>query len=84
MSQRVDACRWDVRCCEDVEWQAENGVDSLDHGSRQPFYHILVDLRDWEDGNPQNAIAYVPEEVLMPAAVSCATANCCLQGRHPA
>ena len=74
--QDIDACRWDVRCCEDEEWQAENGVDGLKHGSKQPFYHILVDLRDWEDGNPQTAIAYVPEEVLMPAAVSCPTADC--------
>lgn len=63
-------CRWDVRCCEDEDWQSDNSVDSLAAGSAQPFYHILVDLRDWEDGNPQTAITYVPEELLTPPEVS--------------
>ncbi len=62
-------CRWDVQCCEGDEWQVENGVASLSAGPRQPFYHVLVDLRDWEGSDPQTAIAYVPEEVLSPPEV---------------
>lgn len=53
-----------MRCCEDEEWQSTNSIDSLAAGTAQPFYHVLVDLRDWEDGNPQAAITYVPEELL--------------------
>ncbi len=63
-------CRWDVRGCEDEDWQSDNSVDSLAAGSAQPFYHILVDLRDWEGGSPQTAITYVPEELLTPPEVS--------------
>ncbi len=58
-----------MRCCEDGEWQAENGIDSLAGGPCQTFYHVLVDLRDWEGGNPQTAISYVAEELLSPPEV---------------
>lgn len=58
-------CGWDVKCCEDERWQQENEVDSLQNGASQPFYHVLVDARDWE-GSPENSIGYLAEELLIP------------------
>ncbi|KAK9814484.1 hypothetical protein WJX72_006640 [[Myrmecia] bisecta] len=56
-------CGWDVCCCEAEAWQEGSGIAQLQHGSSQPFYHVLVDDRDWPflDRAP---VAYVPEELL--------------------
>jgi hemimethylated DNA binding protein len=37
---------WDIQCCEDEEWVAANGGPAL--RKDQPFYHVVVDERDWE------------------------------------
>eukprot|EP00887_Chlorella_sp_A99_P007314 scaffold2.g7314.t1 len=57
-------CGWDVSCCEGAEWQARAGVDALERGAAQPFYHVLVDTRDWPEDPDQPPVAYVPEERL--------------------
>ena len=59
-------CRWDQRCCETEQWQQRAGVGGLRRGAEQPFYHVLVDQRDWPKGaSAQSAmLAYVPEELL--------------------
>lgn len=38
---------WDARCCEGEEWVAASGAAGLAQGLAQPFYHVLVDQRDW-------------------------------------
>ena len=40
------------------------GVKDLQRGDRRPWYHLLVDLRDWAAVSAEYAIAYVPEELL--------------------
>eukprot|EP01026_Neomeris_dumetosa_P029319 TRINITY_DN2376_c0_g1_i5.p1 TRINITY_DN2376_c0_g1~~TRINITY_DN2376_c0_g1_i5.p1 ORF type:complete len:256 (-),score=46.72 TRINITY_DN2376_c0_g1_i5:145-912(-) len=56
---------WDTQCCESEEWSQQNGVKNLKAGSCQPFYHLLVDNRDWEIDNPEvPPVAYAPEETL--------------------
>jgi hemimethylated DNA binding protein len=42
------------------------GIDDLEHGRAQPFYHVLVDQRDEEKvGHPsQNGLQYVAQELL--------------------
>ena len=59
--------RWDDRCCETEEWQRRAGVDGLRRGPEQPFYHVLIDQRDWTKGGvtPNAMLAYVPEEMLV-------------------
>ena len=59
-------CRWDDRCCETEEWQRRAGVSGLRRGPEQPFYHVLVDQRDWAKGTatPDAMLAYVAEEML--------------------
>lgn len=39
-------------------------MEDLQRGDRQPWYHLLVDLRDWAAVSAEYAIAYVPEELL--------------------
>ncbi len=58
--------RWDDRCCETEEWQRRAGVGGLRRGPEQPFYHVLVDQRDWAKGTatPDAMLAYVAEEML--------------------
>ena len=60
----LSPCRFDVHCCEEEAWQQQSGVPGLARGPRQPFYHVLVDLQDWDDRPPQSALTYVPEELL--------------------
>lgn len=58
---------WDKNCCETEAWQAENGIDNLRIGTQQPFYHLLVDDRDWGAAGMDPArppAAYVAEELL--------------------
>ena len=39
----------------------------LRRGAEQPFYHVLVDQRDWPKGGAAQSsmLAYVPEELLV-------------------
>ncbi|GAX73816.1 hypothetical protein CEUSTIGMA_g1267.t1 [Chlamydomonas eustigma] len=37
---------WDPACQADEQWILRMGVDALDEGRNQPFYRVLVDLRD--------------------------------------
>ncbi|CAD7697105.1 unnamed protein product [Ostreobium quekettii] len=57
-------CGWDVQCCESTAWQADNSVDGLIAGLKQPFYHVLVDEREWSPNPNVAPVAYVPEEYL--------------------
>jgi heat shock protein HspQ len=65
-------CRWDVHCCEEEGWQEVTGVRSLKRGPAQPFYHVLVDSRDWGFDVEQPPVAYVAEELLADVEVGCA------------
>lgn len=62
--------RWDPACAETEEWQVNAGVDNLSKGKAQPFYQLLVDLRDWPytprkpGENPDIPLTYVAEELL--------------------
>ena len=38
-------------------WIRSNHVDSLKHGRKQPFYHVLADTRD-RPGSPVNYVAH--------------------------
>ncbi|KAG1670018.1 hypothetical protein FOA52_011174 [Chlamydomonas sp. UWO 241] len=54
---------FDLQCCESDVWVAAAGVEGK---VQQPFYHVLVDERDWsmdmDTGMPP--VAYVAEELL--------------------
>ena len=58
------ACRWDSECCENEKWKASADVLSLKNGEKQPFYHVLVDLRDWPADSSDVPVAYVAHEKL--------------------
>mmetsp|Transcript_25874 Transcript_25874/g.66704 ORF Transcript_25874/g.66704 Transcript_25874/m.66704 type:complete len:499 (+) Transcript_25874:102-1598(+) len=55
---------WDAQCCESDEWAEAAGVASLPRGSRQPFYQLLVDVRDWSFDYTLPPVAYVAEDFL--------------------
>lgn len=55
---------WDPQCCEDDDWMQKAGVDGLTRGTQQPFYHVLVDVRDWDFDASQPPVAYAAEEML--------------------
>ena len=76
--------RWDDRCCETEAWQCSAGVDGLRRGPEQPFYHVLIDQRDWAKGSstPNSMLAYVAEEMLVAPEVR--TCLVCLQTSSPA
>ena len=57
-------CSWDNSCCEDGKWQQSSGAADLQHCQQQPFYHLLVDSKDWEGSWAQPPIAYVAQELL--------------------
>jgi hemimethylated DNA binding protein len=60
---------WDACCLETPEWQrgarigsgggAETSADPF-----QPFYHVLVDARDWRGPEDSPPLAYVPQSRL--------------------
>ncbi|KAK9664788.1 hypothetical protein RND81_14G068300 [Saponaria officinalis] len=54
-------CGMDPVCCESSAWMETANVQSLSNGSNQPFYQVLVDVRE----NPDLLVAYVPEENLL-------------------
>ena len=39
---------WDEECGQDAQWQHAMAIHELEHGASQPFYHVLVDVRDRE------------------------------------
>lgn len=56
--------RWDSECCENEKWKASAYVPSLERGEKQPFYHVLVDSRDWPPDSSDVPVAYVAHEKL--------------------
>ena len=65
------ACRWDSECCENEKWKASADVSSLELGEKQPFYHVLVDSRDWPADSSDVPVAYVAHEKLYAPEVRC-------------
>jgi len=55
---------WDAQCCESEEWVATSGAAALPKGTKQPYYHVLVERRDWEYDAYQPPVAYVAQEQL--------------------
>lgn len=64
---------WDACCLETPEWQAAAGISSSsssgseseeDATAFQPFYHVLVDARDWEGPEGSPPLLYVPQSRL--------------------
>ena len=49
---------WDAQCCEADEWAEAAGVSALSKGPKQPFYQILVDVRDWSFDFALPPVAY--------------------------
>lgn len=62
---------WDAICCEGDDWKAKAGVEALQHGALQPFYHVLVDERDWTPDSQESLVAYVAQEKLIAPQVVC-------------
>jgi hemimethylated DNA binding protein len=56
---------WDRECKQGDEWCKRTGVDELSKGRVQPFYHVLVDMRD----QPEPQMSYVAQESLEAADV---------------
>lgn len=52
------------------DWQGEAGVASLERGSQQAFYHVLVDRRDWTAVEGTHPLTYIAEELLCGPEVS--------------
>jgi len=49
---------YDASCRQSDEWCRTMGIHTLHHGRDQPFYHVLVDVRD----RPGGHISYVAQE----------------------
>ncbi|RYY38328.1 heat shock protein HspQ, partial [archaeon] len=49
---------YDSRCQATAEWIETAHVNTLPHGVNQPFYHVLVDVRD----RPLATVAYVAQD----------------------
>jgi hemimethylated DNA binding protein len=60
---------WDNMCCESKEWIAASGADRLAGGLAQPFYHLLVDGRDWQWDPTDPPVAYAAQEMLTAPSV---------------
>lgn len=52
---------WDAQCCESEEWAEAAGVNQLPKGTKQPFYQLLVDMRDWSLDDALPPVAYAGE-----------------------
>lgn len=48
----------DLECSAPEGWQQQMKIDSLPEGRKQPFYHVLVDVRD----RPGGMSTYVAQE----------------------
>ena len=75
------ARRWDSECCENEKWKASADVSSLTRGEKQPFYHVLVDSRDWPADSSDVPVAYVAHEKLYAPEVM-PFHTCLLQGNQ--
>jgi hemimethylated DNA binding protein len=53
-------CGMDPLCCESSNWADAAGVNELPRGPNQPFYQVLVDVRE----EPSLMVSYVAEENL--------------------
>lgn len=65
---------WDAACRAGGEWVAATGTARLPHGAAQPFYHVLVDVRD----RPDAQVSYVAQDnivLLTPAQVAKASST---------
>ena len=51
-------------------------MDALQHGAQQPFYQVLVDVRDWPPQGPKDFVAYAAQEEVQAPQVSCAKNQC--------
>jgi F-box protein 21 len=49
---------YDLECLQTEDWMATMGVDDLEGGRSQPFYHVCVDGRD----RPGQQVTYVAQE----------------------
>ncbi|KAJ0724964.1 putative UVR domain, hemimethylated DNA-binding domain-containing protein [Helianthus annuus] len=58
---RAVICGMDPVCCETSAWMENAHVDQLTRGPDQPYYQVLVDVRE----DPNLLVAYVPEENLL-------------------
>ncbi|KAI7726102.1 hypothetical protein M8C21_031232 [Ambrosia artemisiifolia] len=58
---RAVICGMDPVCCETSSWMENANVDQLTRGPDQPYYQVLVDVRE----DPNLLVAYVPEENLL-------------------
>ncbi|KAG0583832.1 hypothetical protein KC19_3G165700 [Ceratodon purpureus] len=54
-------CGMDPLCCETEDWISEVGVQELPRGRNQPFYQVLVDIRE----EPSVMVTYVAEDNLV-------------------
>lgn len=54
-------CGMDPVCCESDQWAETAGVDELPRGRNQPFYQVLVDVRE----EPSVMVTYVAEDNLV-------------------
>eukprot|EP00897_Mesotaenium_endlicherianum_P001855 jgi/Mesen1/1698/ME000138S00557 len=54
-------CGMDPMCCESESWMQAAGIDKLARGGNQPFYQVLVDMRQ----DPGFVAAYVAEEFIV-------------------
>ncbi|GAX76663.1 hypothetical protein CEUSTIGMA_g4109.t1 [Chlamydomonas eustigma] len=52
---------WDMKCCESEEWMQHARVTDM---KPQPYYHVLVDVRDCEPQVGLPPTVYVPQERL--------------------
>lgn len=74
---------WDASCRAGSEWLSATGTARLPHGAAQPFYHVLVDVRD----RPDAQVSYVAQDnivLLTPAAVKATAAAAAPAGALPA
>ncbi|KAK9846385.1 hypothetical protein WJX81_002720 [Elliptochloris bilobata] len=55
-------CGWDEACCEGEDWRAAAGVVGAE---TQPFYHVLVDLADWDLADTLPPVTYVAQDRLV-------------------
>lgn len=66
---------WDDGCYEDDDWKKIVDITSLNFGDLQPFYHVLVDARDWPLDSAVPPVAYVPQEQLIAPQWPCTWAS---------
>ncbi|KAG7675250.1 hypothetical protein Ndes2526B_g08118 [Nannochloris sp. 'desiccata'] len=56
---------YDLQCLAPTSWKEQMRVSLLAHGAKQPFYHVLVDVRD----RPGGQTTYIAQENVVPSRV---------------